>query len=541
MKLFKLLIADDEQIVIEGIRDSIDWGRYEIEIVGTAKNGSEALKLAKDLKPDIIISDIKMPGLNGLELIEELKDFLPNVKVILISAYEEFDYAKQAIRLGVNSYLSKPVKKAEVINEVNKIKSQLEQKQYEEEITKELRQRFNENLPILREHFLNTLIRGTGVRDLETKFQTYHIALSPCNIGVMVCKMDHFRRTNLEADEARVQLLMLRIIDIFNETTLPKSKSITFQSYNQEIVTIFNALEKDGLSVQEWIKLAEMIKDRVLAEIGSEVSIGIGRIYPEIKDIGLSYKEAVKALNYRLVYGDNSVLYIENVEDVETDAYNPLININELLENIQNILYTGKLEEVYDLVDSFRQRLQNAEKIPYYYIQQLYIQLLSIILRTATEIGIGTHLIAENNDLYGTLLKIESFSELDGWIKRILGNVCEQINIKNKLKTKHSIQKAINYIREHCQEEISLTSVADYVRLNPNYFSRFFKEETGCSFVDYLKKLRIEKAKELLRTSNLKIYEICEALGYQSVQYFSTLFKNMVGVTPQEYRENLDR
>lgn len=540
MKLFKLLIADDEQIVIEGIRDSIDWGRYGIEIVGTAKNGSEALKLAKDLKPDIIISDIKMPGLNGLELIEELRDFLPNVKVILISAYEEFDYAKQAIRLGVNSYLSKPVKKAEVINEVSKIKSQLEQKQYEEEITKELQQRFNENLPILREHFLNTLIRGVGVNDLETKFQTYHVDLSPCNIGVMVCKMDHFHKINFEVDEARVQLLMLRIIDIFNETTLPKSKSITFQSYNQEIVTIFNAFEKDGLSVQEWIKFAEKIKHRVLAEIGSEVSIGIGRIYPEIKDIGLSYKEAVKALNYRLVYGDNSVLYIENVEDVETDAYNPLININELLENIQNILYTGKLEEVFDLVDSFRQRLQNAERIPYYYIQQLYIQLLSIILRTATEIGIGTHLIAENNDLYGTLLKIESFSELDGWIKGILGNVCEQINIKNKLKTKHSIQKAINYIREHCQEEISLTSVADYVRLNPNYFSRFFKEETGCSFVDYLKKLRIEKAKELLRTSNLKIYEICEALGYQSVQYFSTLFKNMVGVTPQEYREKLD-
>lgn len=538
--MFKLLIADDEQIVIEGIRDSIDWGRYGIEVVGTAKNGSEALKLAKDLKPDIIISDIKMPGLNGLELIEELRDFLPNVKVILISAYEEFDYAKQAIRLGVNSYLSKPVKKAEVINEVSKIKSQLEQKQHEEEMTKRLQQRFYENLPILREHFLNTLIRGTGVSDLESKFQTYHIALFPCNIGVMVCKMDHFRKINLEADEAQVQLLLLRIIDIFNGLTLPQSKSITFQSYNQEIVTIFNALEKDGLSVQEWIKLAEKIKDQVLTEIGIEVSIGIGRIYPEIKDIGLSYKEAVKALNYRLVYGDNSVLYIENVEDVTTDAYNPLININELLENIQNILYTGKLEEVNALVDSFRQRLQNAEKIPYYYIQQLYIQLLSIILRTATEIGIGTHLIAENNDLYGTLLKIESFSELDGWIKGILGNVCEQINVKNKLKTKHSIQKAIDYIREHCQEEISLTSVADYVRLNPNYFSRFFKEETGCSFVDYLKKLRIEKAKELLRTSNLKIYEICEALGYQSVQYFSTLFKNMVGVTPQEYREKLD-
>lgn len=534
--MFKLLIADDEQIVIEGIKNSIDWSQYDIEVVGTAKNGSEALKLAQELQPDIIISDIKMPGLNGLELIEKLKAFLPNVKVILVSAYEEFDYAKQAIRLGVNSYLSKPVKKVEVINEVCKIKSALEHKKIEDEIAKGLQQRFNENLPILREHFLNTLIRGNAVSDLETKIKTYHIDLAPFKIGVMVCKMDHSWSMHLEGNEHQVQLLMLRITDIFTELTLKASKSITFQSYNQEIVTIFNAPEGVESPIQELVKLAEKIKDRILG-VGIGVSIGIGRIYSEIEDIGLAYKEAVKALNYRLVYGDNNVLYIENVEDIETVTYSPLININELLESIQNILYTGKIEEVDDLFESFTQRLQKAEKIPYYYIQQLYIQLLSIILRTATEIGIGTHQITDNTDLYGTLLKIDSFSELDGWIKEILSNVCEQISIKNKLKTKHSVQKAINYIREHCQEEISLTSVAEFVRLNPTYFSRFFKEETGCSFVDYLKKLRIEKAKELLRTSNLKIYEICEALGYQSVQYFSTLFKNMVGVTPQEYRE----
>ncbi len=535
--MFKLLIADDEQIVIEGIQNSINWDQYDIEVVGTAKSGTEALKLAQGLRPDIIISDIKMPGLNGLELIEELKTFLPNVKVILVSAYEEFDYAKQAIRLGVNSYLSKPVKKAEVINEVCKIKSFLEHKKNEEEIAERLQQRFNENLPFLREHFLNTLIRGNAVSDLETKLQTYRIDLSPFKTGVMVCKIDHFRSLRFEVAEAQVQLLMLRIIDVFKELTLQVSNSISFQGYNQEIVTIFNAPAGVEFPIQEMVKLAEKIKDQVLVEVGFEVSIGIGRIYSEIKDIGLAYKEAVKALNYRLVYGDNNVLYIENVEDIATETYSPLLNINELLENIQNILYTGKIDEVHGLVDSFRQRLQSAEKIPYYYIQQLYIQLLSIILRTATEIGIGTHQITDNSDLYGTLLKIDSFSELDKWIKEIINNVCEQINIKNQLKTKHSVQKAINYIREHCQEEISLTTVAEYVRLNPTYFSRFFKEETGCSFVEYLKKLRIEKAKELLRTSNLKIYEICEALGYQSVQYFSTLFKNMVGVTPQEYRE----
>ena len=262
--MFKLLIADDEQIVIEGIKDSIDWHQYGIEVVGTAKNGTEALKLAKELKPDIIISDIKMPGLSGLELIEELKEFLPNVKVILISAYEEFDYAKQAISLGVNSYLSKPVKKAEVIDEVSKIKSQLERKLHEEEIAKGLQQRFNENLPILREHFLNTLIRGTSVSDLETKLQTYHLELSPRKIGVMVCKMDHYHSINLEADEAQIQVLMFRIIDVFNEITLPISNSITFQSYNQEIVTIFN--EMNGFTIEKWIKLAEKIKDRVLED-----------------------------------------------------------------------------------------------------------------------------------------------------------------------------------------------------------------------------------------------------------------------------------
>lgn len=531
--MFKLLIADDEEIVIEGIKSSINWSDYDIEVVGTAKNGSEALKLAQELKPDIIISDIKMPGINGLELIEELKTFLPDVKVILISAYEEFDYAKQAISLGVNSFLSKPVKRAEVIDEVCKIKAILENEIHERETAERLQQRFLENLPILREHFLNSLIIGNVVNDLETKLETYRIDLSPYNTGVMICKISRIN----DGGERQAQLLRLRIIDLFMEGTLPLFKSITFQSYNQEIVTIFNAPAGVDSPIQEILQTAEKIKNRILEETGVGVSIGIGRIYAELKDIGLAYKEAVKALNYRLVYGDDNVLYIGNVEDVETDTYGTLININEMLDNLQNILYTGKIEEVYGIFDSLAKKLQKVEKIPYYYIQQLYVQLLSIILRTATEIGIAPHQISENTDFYGTLLKINSSFELDVWIKEILKNVCEQINYKNQLKMKHSIQKAINYIREHCQEDISLTSVAEYVRLNPTYFSRFFKEETGYSFVEYLKKLRIEKAKELLKNSNLKIYEICEALGYQSVQYFSTLFKNMVGVTPQEYRE----
>lgn len=535
--VYRLVIADDEEIVCEGIKNSIDWLAYGVEVVGTANNGNEALQLIKDLLPDIVISDIKMPGLNGLELVNEIKTVMPEINVILISAYEEFDYAKQAIYLGVNSYLSKPVKKVEIINEVSKIISLLEKQRLKEETLTRLQQRFVENLPILREHFLNSAIKGIIIHDVEHKFQAYQIDISPHNIGVMAFKLDNFNQANSGDDGSNDQLIMLRVIEAINENIYPRFKGITFQSFNLEIVMIFNLLSADGSPLLELINLAERVKNQIFDESGISISIGIGRVYPDFKDIGFSYKEAVKALNYRLVYGQNNVLYIENVENVETNTYRSLSHINELLDNIQNILYTGRNDEINKLIDDFSRQLQQSVNIPYFYIQQVYVQLLSITLRTATEIGIVPEKLSEHSDLYGALFQIECFEELNPWIKKIIFKVCDEINQKNKLKTKYSIQQAINYIKEHCQEEISLTTVAEYIRLSPAYFSRFFKEETGYSFVEYLKKLRIEKAKELLRTSNLKIYEICEALGYQSVQYFSNLFKNMVGVTPQEYRE----
>lgn len=537
--MVRLLIADDEFIVCEGIKNSIDWENYQVEVVGFAVNGIDALQLARETLPEIVISDIKMPGLDGLQLVERLKSFLPDVQVILISAYEEFDYAKQAIRLGVNSYLSKPVKKAEIIHEVSKLRAILEQKKQAEETASRLRQRFLENLPILKEHFLNSLIIRKDVRDIEVKLQTYQIDLVPHNIGVIVWKADRLPEHDSENADQKVQLLMLRISESVAELLYPTVKGITFQSYDQEMVTLYNGRPGEDTLIAEVVRQAELIKDRIFAESNLSISIGIGRIYPDFKEVGLSYQEAVKALNYRLVYGGNLVLYIENVENLELESYGALRNINDLLENFQNILYTGKVEELDELVGRIAGQLRGSQRIPYYYIQQVYVQLLSMILRTAAEIGITPQQITGESDLYGKLLKIEYFQELEKWFKTILVRICQAIQEKNKLKTKHAIAKATDYIQKHCQEELSLTTVAEYVRLSPAYFSRFFKEETGCSFVDYLKRLRIEKAKELLQTSNLKIYEICEALGYQSVQYFSNLFKTMVGVTPQEYREKI--
>lgn len=538
--MYKLLIADDEQIVVDGIKESIEWKKYDVEVAGTASSGKAALNLALSLKPDIVISDIKMPGLNGLELVEQLKSGLPDTKIILISAYEHFEYAKEAIKLGVVSYITKPFKKIQVIEEVQKAIRVIEERKREDDLKERLRASLRENFPILKEHFLNSLImdREKYSEELKSRFKTYGVDIFRGNAGVLVCRPDVKKSEEREQQENRDQLVYL-LLNEFLEEYLPESfNKVTFRSYNQETVVIFGAKQISDLSVQAVVKAAEEIRSRIKREAVISVSIGIGRVYFSMENIGVSYRDAVRALNYRLVYGNNTVIYIENVEKSGEQNFDFMASINKKLDDFQNVLVTGKLDEVSTLLGEITGKLQSNPGVTYQYTQQVYVLMLSILLRTIIEMNIPPETITEQpSDLYGILFSKESFNEIDSWYREIIKNACSEISRKMHARNGNTINKAVEFMKKHCLENISQTDVAEHINLNASYFSRCFKEETGFSFVDYMKKLRIDKAKEFLKYSGMKVYEVSEALGYHSVQYFSTLFKNIVGVTPQEYKE----
>lgn len=538
--MLKMLIADDEQIIVEGIRESIDWRSFDICVAGTAKNGVEALDMAIKLHPEIIITDIKMPGLNGLELVKEIRKLIPCVKIILISAYEQFDFAREAIELGVCSYITKPLKKQKIIEEVIKLRDLIIQEKTEKEKNNKYEELYLSNLPILREHYLNSLIMGktrlTG--DYKKQFITYDIDINENDAGVFVCSIDNIEETSEEFFEKSVQIIHLRLSEMIQELIPPEYRIITFQSYNNEVVTIFNAAADHAATIKDIALTAETIKNTLKREIDISVSAGIGRIYPLLKDAAESYKEAVKALNYRLVYGNNAVLYIDSVEIKNTKREYMIPDLSDILTSVQNILWTGKEEEVRKLISYRIDSLLKGKSIPYYYVQQVYCQLLSTLLRTTYEINIlPEQLYGTPVHLYGELFKKQTMEEMKDWYCDLAARVCSIINERKTARSGHVINMAVDYIKRHCNKDISLGEVAEHVNLNPSYLSRIFKEETGTQFVEYVRKVKMEMAKELLKNTNKKIYGICEELGYQNVQYFSTIFKNTTGMTPLEFKK----
>lgn len=539
--MLKMILADDEQIILDGLKESIDWKSFGIDVVGTAKNGAEAVEMTRVLCPHIVVTDIKMPVLSGLELVKEIKKFKTHVKIILISAYEQFDFAQEAISLGVLSYITKPLKKQKVIEEVLKVRDIILQERQENENKSRYEELFLSNLPILQEHYHNNLILGKTklAGDYGKQSGVYGIDIGEKDTGVFVCAIDNLEETSEEFFEKSIQIILLRVIEMIKELLPPEYKRAVFQSYNNEVVTIYNAASDHPAAIKAVTLTAEAIKNTMRRETCISISAGVGRIYPSLREAPLSYQEAVKALNYRLVYGNNAVLYIDNVEMKDMKHAHLLGDLNNVLTNIQNVLWTGKEDEVIKLIDRKLSWLSGFKGIPYYYIQQVYCQLLSALLRIIYEMNIlPEQLYGEPVHLYGELFKKQTIEEVGRWYRDLVARACAAINEKKSARTSNVIGAALEYIKKYSSRDLSLGEVAEHVNLNPSYLSRIFKEETGIQFVEYVRNVKMELAKELLKNSSKKIYEICEELGYQNVQYFSTIFKTATGMTPLEFKKS---
>ncbi|GAE87703.1 response regulator [Acetivibrio straminisolvens] len=538
--MLKMIIADDEQIILDGIKESIDWKSYDIEVAGTARNGIEALKLVNSTEADILVTDIRMPGLSGLELVKEIRKARQDIRIILISAYEEFEFAQEAISLGVQSYISKPLKKQKIVDEVSKARDAILKEKLEKENQTRLEEMYKNNLPILREYFHNNLIMGRlkSMGDLTKQFDLYEIDLEESNVGVVVLTVDNRTENLKDLLDKSFQLVNIRIAEMARDFMPSCYKKIIFQSYNNEVVVVYNAGSNFAAAIKDATFMAEKIKNTIFHEIQVSVSAGIGRIYPYLRDTYLSYQEAVKALNYRLVYGNNTVLYIDNVEIKEMKHAHFFNDLSETLVNFQNTLSTGMADEVMKLIKTKIYQIVGCTSIPYYYVQQVYCQLLSTLLKTLYEMNITPEQLYDTPvNLYGEVFSKNTLDEIEKWYDDLVERACAVINQKKAEKVSGVISSAVNYIKENCKRDISLGEVAEFVNLNPSYLSRLFKEEKGIQFVEYVRNIKMEMAKEMLKNSNKKIYQICEELGYQSVQYFSTIFKNTVGMTPIEYRK----
>ena len=534
MNLYRILVVDDEEEIRYGIIKKIDWEKYGFKIVGDAENGKDALEKLEKLKPDIVMTDIKMPFMNGLELGEKIKDIMPWVKVIIFSGSDELEYAHKAIKINAYEYVLKPINSIEIIDILNNLKVKMDQEYNEKKNIQILSKHYEDSLPILKDMFLVGTIEGRikkEIWDEEAPRIGVDFKKKYYVVGV-IYKDNSFNEKELSEinEEDLLDISIKKIIDDLMKEHCYYESFI----YSGTIIVIGNLEEKEDIvefikGLNEVCKTAEYI-------ISKKVSAGIGQVVDEYSKIRFSYKMARNAMHYRMVLGTGKAIYINDVEpDTSVQLQFDENDERELL----NIIKMKSKEDIIEIIDKFFDK--SSELLLPFNLYRIYlIQITTTLLKLVQAYGINIYDVFEIG--FNCYSHIDNFASMDQAKKWFIEKSIK-INVLIKRErldsSKLLIEKAKAYINiNYSNSEISVESLCKHLHVSPTYFSTIFKRETGENFVSYLTTVRLDKAIKLLNTTDLKTYVIAENVGYTEANYFSYVFKRRFGVSPSKYRSN---
>jgi two-component system response regulator YesN len=520
--LHKVFLVEDEIVAREGIRDNVDWRLNGFEFCGEAPDGEIALPLLETAEPDILITDIKMPFMDGLQLCKVVRERMPWVKIIILSGHDEFEYAQEAIKLGVTEYLLKPVGVQELHNVLHKVAAQLDRERREQEELQRLRDQVEENLAVLKERFLLKLVVG-AVSSAEAVEQSQALGLeliARCYM-VIVIKVELCDAPG-QFDYHGYQYVQ-RVVSSLVETN-PDVFLLTKDL--EELVLMIKGHTPEYLQ-EEGDLLIEQIQRQV--EGGKcKLAIGVGTPKKRITDIYHSFVEALTATQ------DTAIIH-KAASDVEVDTA-------ELLKAdksaVEDYLRCGVKEDFNDFFDAFIQPLGEAALRSYLIKNYIFLDLVLITARFVNELGGEVdEVIPEINHIETALATIQTIEHIRDQAQKILTSALTFRDSRANSHYAGMIQHAKEYIGVHyVNPNLSLNEVAAQASLSPSHFSVVFGQETCSTFKEYLTETRLKRAKELLRTTTLKSSEIAYQIGYTDPHYFSYVFRKNTGLTPTEFR-----
>lgn len=527
--LLRVLIVDDEENTRNLIKICIDWSEIGIEIVGEASSGTEALDYLENNNIDIIITDIQMPFMDGLEFSSIVVERYPHVKIIVLTAYEEFEYAKKGIKIGISDFLLKPIKRQDLRKAVVDLENEIQAERISINEYSKLKAQLSENFNYIKEKFLNDLLQKSHLSDnikdkliyfsIESLLNHIQIAL----ISIYPCDID------MDVREEKRVLLDLACVEIVKRY-FKNNMDVNIFIDNSRRIVILNS--NPAIDV---IHCCEQIKDLVINGLKCQICIGIGNIYNDFKSIKKSYKEAYEALKYKVVYGKNHVVCFS---DINISNKNLDVKIDEINE-IGFYVKAGIEEKSVDIIEKIFNDLTIIGNYNLEQIRVISVNIATIILNSITELGLNYDDILESSNLpYNYVLRIDNIPEMKEYLNKFVLCVIKAIKGARAKKTNKNLTDIIQYLQENISNsELSLSSVANEFYFNSSYLSRIFKLEIGHTFVEYLTMIRIEKAMVLFKETGLKAYEIGESIGIPDPNYFGKCFKKYTSMSVNDYKK----
>lgn len=535
MDLYSIILVDDEEEVRKSIIKKIEWQAAGFRVVGDAENGEDAMEKIEMLEPDVVLTDIRMPYMDGLALAEKVRQRYPSMKVVIFSGYDDFEYAQRAIKLNVTEYILKPVNVEELTSILKRIKNNLDLEIEEKRNLSRLREKYRNSLPIIREQFFNDLVHKNLDKELvEQKLKEYDIPVLGARKWVIAAidveKEEVGEPLSLHNEE---ELIPISVMQIVREKLEGYSRFSLFQSASEADMVVIAALDDDN-SITGLIDVLGDICKETKRILKVPVTIGIGHSCEELSGVIRAYQSSVDALGYKAIAGIGSTIYINDMEPVgagklEFDS----VTEGELISAIK----FGPEEKIEASVRGIIDKMKTAKV--HHRQQQVYmIGVLNSMIQMMQQYDLAMEDIMggelEYMEVFDKLKRIEEFGQ---WLLKIAGKMNLKINQERDMTTRQVIQEARQYIMDHYQNpDLSVEMICRHLHMSPAYFSTMFKKETGQAYIAYLTDLRLSKAVELLNKTDDKTYIIAAKVGYQEQNYFSYVFKKKFGVSPTRFR-----
>ncbi|NLI59261.1 MAG: response regulator [Clostridium sp.] len=520
----KVLLVDDEPYVFEGLRIMVDWEKYGFSICGEASNGEDALEIIKTCNPHLVVTDIKMPVMDGIKLIKSVyEDSNIRAKFIILSGYDEFEYAKSAMQYGVNSYILKPLDEDELNQAVKKVSRQILEERKDEESR-------NKQLSFVAESAINTILKGEAT-DSDIKRANFILELDENEeIKMLLLEIDNFDKWMSDCDEIQLREIREKIKKIINSSMDNKFDLKVFEDdLNRFCILISNSMDIYN-TICEY---AKDLKEIIEKNLDFSVSIAISDSVAGIKFLADLYKQVDLAISYKFFKDIGSIILYKNIKDISMNHKLFEIDIDELKSYIKENDTDGIKRTIKNLFHGFSKDLTAPELIKIY-IENLELEFIRYVQEMKGNVQEFTKKLMDFNK------KIEKSTIEE--LKKEATNLCiflgQYIDSITKSNSKDIIAEMKHYINKNYNKDINLKIIGKHLYVNPVYIGRKFKQVTGMQFNEYLHQVRIEEAKKLLRRTNMKISDVARSVGYSSTEYFTSKFKSFTNFSPSEFKND---
>lgn len=546
--MFKVLIIDDEPIIRKGIRNIVNWANYGCEICGEAGDGLSGKEMIETMRPDIIITDIRMPEVDGLTMISEIKDIVPECEVIILTGYRDFDYAQEAVKLGAFDYLLKPTKIEELNAVISRAVKELKFKVDKASEMEKLKQIYERNLPFIKEKLLYNMMYGISsdtdgtlqqARSLGMKIDRFLLGIVENDENGEVCSS-----VSNEIEEKLVQdsqLYQFGIISTLEEVFSDKFTVFCVSISRRRVAFVLGIMDNDSVDQTFINSKCAYLQNIIQNCFGFTISVAISSEGRGYKQLPAKLRECKEALEHKFYLGTNCIIFYNDLGTFfkYTDYSELTDKQKELIENIKN----GNLDSAALSLAALKDYVNNLGNSDKEYIKNFYFNTISLInsIRVSLSSPERQNGGETLTNLYKMIEKCDNISDLNDILENAAKQTVSKVHEYNNNNMKLLLRRAVDFLEKHYMDQITLNTVAEKLYVSSFYLSRMFKKELGINFIDYLNELRISKAKELLSDVKYKTYEVAEAVGVPNSHYFSKLFRKYTGMTASEFRESTMR